>query len=72
MKPLPRIACALTLGLGLSGCGPDLPPRDKPPEPQATSLSDAIRDPLDQAAAVQGTLDEAARQQKAAVDAAAH
>ena len=72
MKPLPRIACAFTLGLGLSGCSPDLPHKDKPPEPQVTALSDAIHDPLDQAAAVQGTLDEAARQQKAAVEAAAH
>ena len=72
MKLLPRIACALTLGLGLSACGPDLPQRDKPPEPQASALSDAIQDPLDKAAAVQGTLDEVARQQKAAVEAAAH
>lgn len=72
MKLLQHVACALALGLGLSACGPDLPPVDKPPEPQATALSDAIHDPLDKAAAVQATLDEAARQQKAAVEAAAH
>lgn len=72
MKLPPRIACALTLCLGLSACGPEIPPADKPPEPQATALSDAIHDPPDKAAAVQGTLDEAARQQKAAVEAAAH
>ncbi len=74
MKLLPSTtpAFCLALALGLSACGPKVPPVDKPLEPQVTALSDAIHDPLNRAAAVQDTLDEAARQQKAAVEAAEH
>lgn len=60
------------LVLGASACGPNAPPVDKPPEPQATQLRDAIKAPIDRANAVQDTVSQAAEQQQATIDAAAH
>lgn len=69
------IAC---LGLSLavlSACKPAPPPTDEPPEPKAvaatdTALRDAIQAPIDQAKAVEGTVQEAAAEHDAAIDAA--
>ncbi|WP_434028037.1 hypothetical protein [[Pseudomonas] boreopolis] len=49
---------------------PEPPSPERPPEPQATALRDAIRQPLDKAKAAQQVTDQAAEQQRAAIDAA--
>lgn len=76
----PRIALALLLGLGLglAACKPTPPPTDEPPEPKAaagtagaTELRDAVHEPLDKAKAVEDTVQQAADQQSAAIDAQA-
>jgi len=69
---MPRTVCALAMALGLSACQPDAPPGDKPVEPQVSTLSAAMQEPLARAAAVEDELARAAERQKAAVEAAAH
>ncbi len=69
---MPRTVCALAMALGLSACQPDAPPVDKPVEPQVSTLSTAMQEPLARATAVEGALAQAAERQKAAVEAAAH
>lgn len=55
----------------LSACGKPQPPdTERPPEPQATALREAIAKPLEQAKAAQTAVDEAAKAQRAAIDAA--
>lgn len=55
----------------LSACGKPQPPdTERPPEPQATALREAIAKPLEQAKAAQTAVDEAAKAQRAALDAA--
>ena len=72
--PLLRLTCLTLLGLGLAACKPTPPPTDEPPQPQATAeasqLRDAIQQPIDQAKAVEGNVQQAADQQAAAIDAA--
>ena len=68
------LACALT---GLGACKPEPPPTDEPPEPKAvaagnTELRDAIQQPIDQAKAVDGAVQEAADNQRDEIDAAAN
>ncbi|UNK48494.1 hypothetical protein MNR01_12085 [Lysobacter sp. S4-A87] len=59
-----------TLAL-LAGCSrPQPPEKERPPEPQATQLRDAIQAPLDKARAVEADTAKAAEQQRAAIDAA--
>lgn len=71
-----RVTNLAVLGLGLAACSrPQPPPTDEPPEPQATAaanrgLSDAIQQPIDRAKSVEGTMQEAADEQRAAVEAA--
>ena len=71
-----HVTSLVLLGLGLAGCSkPQPPPTDEPPEPQATAathteLRDAIQEPIDKAKAVEDTVQEAADQQQAAIDAA--
>ncbi len=68
IKPL---LCLVLLPMLLSACKrPEPPPTDKRPEPQATALRDAIQQPLDKARGVQQSVDQAAAQQNAAIDAA--
>ena len=70
-------ACVLLLVLSAAGCShPEPPPTDKPPEPQADApaqprgaLTEAIQAPIDKAKAVEGTVLDAAEQQKAEIDA---
>lgn len=57
----------------MAGCSkPKPPPSDQPPEPQAqhTELRDAIKEPIDKAKAVEDTVQDAADQQKAQIEAA--
>lgn len=49
---------------------PEPPPTDRPPEPQATALRDAIQQPLDKAKGAQQSVDDAAARQREAIDAA--
>lgn len=67
-----RMLCTGLLALPLLGAckRPEPPPRDRPPEPQATALRDAIQRPLDQAKAVQQAGEQAAAQRNAAIEAA--
>lgn len=69
---LPLLPLLLLSLATLPGCGkPELPDSERPPEPQATALRDAIAQPIEQAKAAQTAVDEAARAQRAAIDAAA-
>lgn len=55
----------------LSACGKPQPPEtERRPDPQATAMRDAIAKPLEQAKAAQTAVDEAAKAQRAAIDAA--
>jgi hypothetical protein len=75
-----RSACAcLLLGTGwlLAACSrPEPPDKERPPEPQAaaparhTELRDAIQAPQDKARAVEGAVDDAAKAQRDAIEAA--
>ena len=73
--PLFRTACLVLSLAGLAACKPEPPPTDEPPEPKAvaaenTELRDAIQKPIDQAKAVEATVQEAADKNSAAIDAA--
>ncbi len=55
-----RIALPMAGLLALCGCNRPVPPApDKPPEPQATALRDAMQQPLDKAKAARETLEKA-------------
>ena len=70
MRRMAASSCLL-LPLLLAACQPELPPTERPPEPQAhTELRDAIQAPLDKARSVEQTLQQAADQQRDQVDAA--
>lgn len=71
---IPSLRGAVTLALLaalLPACSrPPPAPTEQRPEPQATALRDAIKAPLDKARNVQQVTDEAAQQQREAIDAA--
>lgn len=70
MKPRTLLVPGLAIFL-LAGCQrPPPAPTEQRPEPQATALRDAIKQPIDKAKNVQATVDDAARQQEADIDAA--
>lgn len=64
---------ALSLA-AMAGCSkPKPPPSDQPPEPKAeqhTELRDTIQEPIDKAKAVEKSVQDAADQQKAQIEAA--
>lgn len=64
------ILAALAVPLLCAACSkPEPPEKERPPEPQATELRDAIQQPIDRAKAVEGEVQDAAAQQRAAIDA---
>jgi hypothetical protein len=70
-----RAACFAFFGFSLAACMPEPPPTDEPPEPKAvaaehTELRDAIQQPIDQAKAVEGMVEETAEKQRAEIDTA--
>ncbi|MGO4221275.1 hypothetical protein AB4Y64_05405 [Lysobacter sp. TAF61] len=55
----------------LAGCSkPEPPEKERPPEPQATQLRDAMKAPLEEAKKAQEDARKAAEEQRAAIDAA--
>ena len=55
----------------LAGCSKPRPPeKERPVEPQATQLRDAIQQPIERAKSTENAVDEAAQQQRAAIEAA--
>ncbi|RRU07291.1 hypothetical protein [Stenotrophomonas sp. 278] len=56
-----RLTLSLAAVLALAGCNrpPAAPSPDKPPEPQATALRDAMQQPLDKAKAARDALEKA-------------
>jgi hypothetical protein len=76
MPNLHTLLLIAAVGVATSACTPGQKPTDQPPEPTAVAtasqLSDAIQQPLDKARSVEGTVNENAERQKAAIDAAAH
>ena len=74
--PAPRPAlAALAAALVLAACNKPVPPdKQEPPEPQAqapqaTELRDAIQAPIDKARAVDAQVQDAAQQQRDAIEA---
>ena len=66
-----RLAGLAALLCGASACHkPEPPADDKPPQPQATELRDAIKQPIDKAKAVEGAVQQAAADQSRQIDAA--
>jgi hypothetical protein len=66
------VAIVLSLCACCACTKPKPPPTDEPPAPQAaaqTQLRDAIREPIEQAKAVEQTVQEAADRQRAEIDA---
>ncbi|MEA5124749.1 hypothetical protein [Xanthomonas floridensis] len=62
---------AAVLALPVVACQrPQPAPTDQKPDPQATALRDHIQAPLNQAHAVQAASDQAAEDQRKAIDAA--
>ncbi|MBN6151270.1 hypothetical protein JR065_13050 [Xanthomonas sp. AmX2] len=70
MKTALSLVLSLSLPAALAACKPTPEPPDKPVEPQATALRDAIAQPLDRAKQAQAGVERAAAQQDAAIDAA--
>ncbi|HEY5804216.1 MAG TPA: hypothetical protein VIT90_11035 [Lysobacter sp.] len=63
--------CAVMVLAMLAGCSSPKPPdKERPPEPQATQLRDAMQAPLEQAKQAQEEARKAAEEQRAAIDAA--
>lgn len=60
----------LPLLLGLAACKPQPPETERRPDPQATALRDAMSKDLEQAKAAAAATEDAAKAQKAALDAA--
>ena len=68
---LPHIVVAAVLVAAMSACTPPPDsPTEKPTEPQATQLRDAIREPLDAAHATQQAVDADAQRTREAIEAA--
>ena len=66
-----RYAGLAALLFGASACHkPEPPADDKPPQPQATELRDAIKQPIDKAKAVEGAVQQAAADQAKRIDTA--
>ncbi len=71
MKRYPCLLIMLTLPL-LAACGKPKPPEtERRPEPQVAAIQQAIAQPLEQAKAAAAATEEAAKAEKAALDAAA-
>ncbi|KPN21494.1 hypothetical protein AO715_15870 [Xanthomonas sp. Mitacek01] len=69
MRRIVATALPCVLALACVGCTPPpQEPADKPVEPTATQLRDAIREPLDAARDTQKTVEDAAAQQRKAID----
>lgn len=73
MKPcrtLPFLIAVAALG-ALSACSKPQPPeKERPVEPQATQLREAIQRPLEQAKGSEDAVDQGAQRQRDAIDAA--
>ncbi len=71
MRRIVATALPCALALACVACAPPpQEPTDKPVEPSATQLRDAIREPLDAARETQKTVEDAAAQQRQAIEAA--
>lgn len=65
------LVCAMTLLVLLAGCSKPKPPeKERPVEPQATQLRDAMQAPIEEARKAQEEAKAAAEAQRAAIDAA--
>jgi hypothetical protein len=68
-----HLSVAVATTLALAACTKPVPPdKQDPPEPQApqaTQLRDTIQVPIDKAQAVDAQVQDAAKQQQAAIDA---
>src|SRR5262245_36055051 len=72
---MPRMSrallCAMTLLVLLAGCSKPKPPeKERPVDPQATQLRDAMQAPIEQARKAQEEAKAAEQAQRAAIDAA--
>lgn len=65
------LLCAMALLVLVAGCSRPKPPeKERPVEPQATQLRDAMQAPVEQARRAQEEAKAAAEAQRAAIDAA--
>lgn len=66
----PMILAVLAVPLLCAACSkPEPPEKERPPEPRATELRDTIQQPIDRAKGVEDQVQDAAAQQRAAIDA---
>ncbi len=69
-RTLPLVIAVAALG-ALAGCTKPQPPdKERPVEPQATQLRDAIQQPIDQAKGSEDAVDQGAQRQRDAIEAA--
>ena len=67
---LRKLLLAMTVMALLAGCSKPQPPeKERPVQPQATQLRDAIKAPIDKAKDVEKQVQDAADAQRAAIDA---
>ncbi|MDR0184303.1 hypothetical protein [Lysobacter arvi] len=65
-----KLLMAVTVSVLFAGCSKPQPPeKERPVEPQATQLRDAIDAPLEKARSVDQQMQDAADAQRAAIDA---
>ena len=78
LPPTAALLALLTCAAVAACSKPQPPDKERPPEPQATApaaeqhteLRDAIQAPIDKAKAVEATVDQAAEEQRKAIEAA--
>lgn len=61
------VVCGIAVAMLLAGC--EKPEKERRPEPQATELRDAIQAPIEKAKQVDSDVQEAADQQRDAIEA---
>jgi len=69
-RTLPCLIAVVALGALCACSKPHPPEKERPVEPQATQLRDAIQQPLEQAKGSQDAVDQGAQRQRDAIEAA--
>lgn len=69
-SPVAVVAASAALAAALAACSKPQPPeKERPVDPQATQMRDAIQKPIEQAKGVEHSVDQGAQQTRDAVEA---